>query len=127
MTENYPVFLRGKPAGSVMIEKQGLYYRIFCSCELSQNSVCRLMLKSGEETTKIGVLIPENGMYRLDKRIPVKNLTLKAPEFFLTLRADMENRIFIPVCSEEPFAYLARLQDAFLGYQDDKIGVWLPK
>lgn len=127
MEGNYPVHMGGKPVGTVNVEKQGLYYHILCSCEIPDDTVCRLMLKSKEKTEKIGILIPAGKAFLLEKRIPVKNLSTDTPEFFVSTQLDVENRMFVPICAEEPFAYLSRLQEAFLGYQDGCVGIWLPK
>lgn len=127
MEGNYPVSMRGNPVGSVTVRKQGLYYHILCCCDIPDGEVCRLMLRCEHNTHKIGVLIPGKTGFTLEKRIPVKNLSIKEPEFFIAPQQDLENRIFVPIRAEEPFAYLSRLNDAFLGYQDDKIGVWITK
>ena len=121
----YAVMMGNQQAGKVLVRREGLYYRFCCRCRLSGDVVCRLAVRCGEREENLGVLVPMEEGFGVDKRIPVKHLGEGEMEFFLMPKHDKIRETFIPIYPEEPFAYIARLKDAFLARQNGQVGILL--
>lgn len=121
----YEVKLGSDKVGKVQVIRQGLYYRFQCHCKLSGEVVSKLVVRCGDICENIGVVIPSQDGFSLDKRHPVKMFGEGIPEFYLAPRHDPVNGKFIPIYPEEPFAYIARLKDSFLVHQKGQAGLML--
>ena len=66
---DYPIFYQGAEIGRVTVDPDGLYYRLTASAAEPGRGVWRLWACVGEESRLIGVLFPETGGLRLEKRI----------------------------------------------------------
>ena len=113
------------PIGCVTVERQGLYYRIACRCSLTGEVMHRLVVVCGEKREDLGTLVPMDGAFGIEKRIPVKRLGEGTPEFLLLPKHGTPEGKFIPVYPEEPFSYMSRLKDAYLAQRDGQLGVVL--
>ena len=111
--------------GKVTVERQGLYYRIVCRCSLTGEVMHHLVVSSGEKREDLGTLVPFDGAFGLEKRIPVKKLGEGEPEFHLLPKHSSPDGKFISVYPEEPFSYLARLKDAYLETRNGQLGIVL--
>ena len=123
MEGNYPVLMGSQSIGTVKVTRQGLYYRFDCRCRLSGDVMCRLRVSCGEVTRDLGILAPESGAFVLRTGIPVKQLGEGAVQFQVLPRHKPMTGRFVPISPEEPFAYLSRLQDAFLEIRDGVPGL----
>ena len=65
----YTVFYQGAEIGQAVVEPDGLYYRLSAQCAEPAHGVWRLWACVGEESRLIGVLCPETGGLRLEKRV----------------------------------------------------------
>jgi hypothetical protein len=119
----YEVMFGKDRAGKVQVLKEGLYYRFCCRCRISGDVVCRLLVRCGEKEENLGVVVPIADGFGLDKRLPVKNLGEGEMQFCLMPKREGMPGKFIPIYPEEPFAYIARLKDAFLARQNGQIGI----
>ena len=127
MEENYAVSLGGKPVGRAQVTRQGLYYRVVCRCSLSGEVMYRLECACRERRTNLGILVPCESGFGLETRFPVSRVGEGKLTFTLQPKHDpLTGRSFVPIAPEEPFAYLARLKDAFLEIQDGKKGASIP-
>ena len=115
----YEIMLWDDPVGKVEVTREGLYYRFRCRCDLTEDTVCRVM--AGKES--LGILVPAVEGFELDTKLPVKRFGVGVPEFRLSPNKPVLEGKFIPIKPEEPFAYLERLQDAFLVRRGDEIGI----
>lgn len=122
----YPVRFGRTDAGKVQVLKQGLYYRFTCRCRLSGDVVCRLMVRCGETQESLGVVVPIDDGFGLDTKIPAKRLGEGEPEFLLVPRHETDMGTFVPLSPEEPFAYIARLKDAYFERRYGQAGVVIP-
>ena len=109
--------------GKVTVERQGLYYRITCRCSLTGDVMHHLVVTSGEKREDLGTLVPFDGAFGLEKRIPMKKLGEGEPEFHLLPKHSSPNGKFFPVYPEEPFSYMARLKNAYLEARNDQVGL----
>ena len=60
--------------GKATVEQQGLYYKISCRCHLTGKGMHRLAVFCNEKQEDLGTLVPMDGAFGLEKRIPVKRL-----------------------------------------------------
>lgn len=122
MEENYGVYFGNQLAGKVQVLRQGLYYRFICRCKLTGDVVCRLGVSCGDKRENLGVVIPMDGGFGLDTKIPAKRLGEGKMEFYLIPKHDIPTGKFVPIYPEEPFAYIERLKDAYLAKKDGQVG-----
>ena len=118
----YAVYLWDRPAGKVNLEREGLYCRISCRCDLPEDVICRLKAVGAGTEENLGILVPEDGSFVLRTRIPAKRL-----EGDFTFHAVPNRELlpgkFIALCPEEPFRYLERLKDAYLIRKNGQAGI----
>ena len=126
MEGTYRVYFGGKEIGDVTVSREGLYYRFYCRCVLTGDIVCRLTVSCGEERVNLGILIPEGEGFQLNTRIPRKRFRQGKPVFEALPNQAAVSGQFIPIKPEEPFAYIARLKDAFLVRQNGQLGAMIP-
>ena len=122
---NYAVYFGSEQVGKVNVLRQGLYYRFCCRCRLKGEMLCRLRVRCGEKQENLGVLVPVDGGFGLDTRLPVKYLGKGKPEFVLVPKHERTGETFVPVYPEEPFAYLSSLKVAYLARKDGIVGILL--
>lgn len=127
MVGSYEIKQGDKVLGKVRVEKQGLYYQISCRCQLPGNEIHRLLVNCGGKTENLGICVPMDGGFGVDKKIPCKQLGQGTPEFALLPKQEKQQRRFIAVYPDEPFSYMARLKGAFLARQADQLGIVLPE
>lgn len=126
MEGNYSVRFGSQPVGKVQVLRQGLYYRFICRCQLSGDVVCRLRVVCGGRKESLGVVVPMDGGFGLDTKLPVKRLGEGEMEFLLIPKHDVPQGTFVPIYPDEPFAYIQRLKDAYLARQEGQLGAVLP-
>ncbi len=119
----YEVLLGGQPIGKAKVERQGLYYSISCRCRLSGEVVYKVTVSCGENTENLGILVPESGAFVLTTRIPVKRLGEGELAFQAVPRHTELRGKFVPISPETPFAYISRLENAFLEIRQGQLGI----
>lgn len=115
-----------RAVGTCSLSRQGLYCRILCRCSFSADGICRLKLKCGRDTLDIGILVPTDGGFGLDKRVAAKSLPDGKPEFYIQTARERNGK-FVPVRPEEAFSFLSRLSEAKFGRRGGEVGVLLPE
>ncbi len=125
MEECYGVYFGSQLSGKVQVQRQGLYYRFSCRCQLSGDVLCRLMVTCGENRENLGVVVPMDGGFGLDTRIPAKRLGEGEMAFSLVSKHTSSAGKFVPISPEEPFAYLSRLKESYLARQGEQVGIIL--
>ena len=113
----------GCTVGKATVEQQGLYYKISCRCNLTGKGMYRLTVFCDEKQEDLGTLVPLDGVFGLEKRIPVKRLGEGNPEFLLRSKDSVRREKFVPVYPEEPFTYMSRLKDAYLERRNGQLGI----
>ena len=119
----YPVILKGTQVGKVSVQQQGLYYRFACKFGLEYEGIYRLQVSCSGHCENLGVLIPVNGCFSIETRIPVKRIGRGELMFQLIPAERNTHEIFIPISPEEPFGYISRLKTSFLQISDGKPGI----
>lgn len=125
MDGTYEISMGSKSVGSVTVRRQGLYLHFSCRCQLTGAVMCRLAVKCGGKQENLGVLIPMDGQFGLEKKIPAKRLGQGTPEFQILFKQEKPEGKFVPIYPEEPFAYMTKLKDAFLAVQAGQVGIVL--
>ncbi len=126
MEAYYPVFWANREAGSCQVSREGLYTRFCCRMRLPEDGVVRrLTVCVGSWRRELGVLIPSGGAFRLDTRLPTGQIPAGEATFRLSPGAPGEERRFVPISPEEPFAYLSRLEGAYLAWRNGAPGAVL--
>ena len=64
----YPVMDGEREVGALEVSAQGCYLRFRAACALPGRELLRLAVRSGERHCLLGVLAPEGGLWRLDRR-----------------------------------------------------------
>ncbi len=124
MEGNYEVFFGGQAVGKVQVLRQGLYWQFHCRCRLSGEVVCRLCVQCGEKKENLGVVVPLGDGFGLDTRLAAKKLGQGKLTFSLVPK-HQTSAVFIPICPEEPFAYIQRLKDGFLARKNGQVGIFV--
>ena len=120
----YDVYLGKEVVGNVTVTKEGLYYRFACSCHLSTD-VCKLKVSCDEKEEILGTLVPSGSAFCLNTRLPAKRLGNGRACFSVVPNRPIVAGKFVPLCPEEPFAYLERLKDAYLAHRNGQLGVMI--
>lgn len=123
MEGNYAVTFGNRQCGKVQVLQQGLYYRFVCRCRISGDVLCRLRVSCGGKREELGVLIPTDDGFGLDKKVPVKYFDEGIPEFTLYAKADAPDGKFVPIIPEEPFSYITKLKTAYLVRKGGQAGI----
>ena len=123
MVGNYEILQGSKPLGTVRVERQGLYYHFSCRCQLSGGVIHKLLVSCSGKEENLGVCVPMDGCFGVEKKIPVKRLGEGIPEFQLLPKHEQPKGKFVPIYPEEPFAYMTKLKDAFLERRNGQTGI----
>ena len=129
MEHTYTVRFGNQDVGKVQVTREGLYYRFFCRCKLSGDVVCRLTVTCGEKKEILGVVVPVEDGFGLEKKIPAKRRGEGPMQFFLSAKGGTEKTEdggggqLVPVYPEEPFAYIAQLKQAFFVRQNGQAAI----
>lgn len=146
MAETYEIKYGDASAGTAQMEKQGLYCSFSCRCRLPDDGLYRIHVISGDSREDLGICVPMDGAFGMDKRIPAKRLGEGEMRFELVSKdwkpqaavtpqpaePAVEEEIstpepveetFVPVSEEEPFEHLDKLENAMLAEQDGQIGI----
>ena len=83
MAETYDITYEGAPVGAARMEKLGLYYVFSCRCRLPDDGLYRIHVIAGENREDLGICIPLDGLFGMDKRLPIKRLGEGTLDFVL--------------------------------------------
>lgn len=92
----YTVFDRGAAVGSASAERRGLYWNIAAECRMETERIVRLYAHDGEKNVRLGVLMPEDGALRLERRLAADVFSF-TPQTRVTTSPDTE-----PAAPERP-------------------------
>lgn len=125
MERYYSVTHGREENGKVLVRRQGLYYHFHCRCRLEGGNIYRLMVTCGTRQENLGVLIPQDGSFVLDTKQPVKRIGEGDMSFSLVPKKESVRGTFVPICPEEPFAYISRLKTNFLVLRNGQPGIYI--
>ena len=70
----YEITYEGAPVGKAQIEKQGLYYHFSCRCRLPEEGFFRIHVINSDQRENLGICVPIDDVFGMDKRLPVARL-----------------------------------------------------
>ena len=138
--------------GTAQVQKQGLYLSFSCRCRLPLEGLYRIHVICGEKREDLGICVPLDDAFGMDKKIPAKRFgegelsfklvpkdwtqpevtltepnvaaeeKISAPEEEQDFCAELSQQ-FIPVSEDEPFEYLDKLENAHMEICDGEPGV----
>lgn len=115
----FAILLHEKNVGKAEVFQQGLYYRIACRLNLSRDAIYRVSAFDGNKKQDLGVCVPEKDCFCLNKRIPIKQLTLCDDlKFYVENNKDKPQKHSYPVSSDKPFVELSNLMNAYFEMQE---------
>lgn len=88
----HSILYRGNPVGSIEILSQGLYHELTADCSVFAPGVQRLYQSIGYDSFPMGVLLPEAGRLRLQKKLSKHAF----PSFSQYWTAGAEDEGFLP-------------------------------
>ena len=106
----------GQVAGAAEVRKEGLYFRIFCRCRMTDREVHRLYTHG----KNLGVLIPDRGELVLETKVAAKRF--RSPWAFTM---DEKEACFVPIRPGEAFPYLDKIRGGKLVFRDGEMGMLL--
>lgn len=153
MADTYEILYGQQCVGTAQVEKQGLYDCFRCRCSLPEEGMFRIHAVTDKAAEDLGICVPMDGVFGMDKKIPAKRLGNGNLSFVLlpkdaplqaeepqkeepaaedtqleavTEETQEEEMMFVPVTEEEPFVHLDKLQDACLAEQEGQTGIQIP-
>ena len=123
MDQTHQILFADKPVGTAEVRREGLYYRMRCRCTLSGEVLSRVLVRCGTREESLGILVPQDGKFCLETRIPVKKIGEGKLSFSVAPRHRAMDGKFIPLCPEEPFRYITGLKEAYLEKRNGRIGI----
>lgn len=119
----YDIFLERQAVGYAQLEKQGLYYRIQCSCNLPAPGPYRIEAASADRSIDLGICVRQDSEFTLVKRVPIKQLAEEPLSFRVITGESKQEGDFYPVKEDAPFDQLGFLMNARLCNRDGQTGV----
>lgn len=127
MEGTYDIQLGSEVIGKAIVERQGLYYHFSCRCRITGAVIYRVTVSCGGHHENLGILVPMGDSFGLKTKLAVKKLGKGLLQFRALPKHQKAEGKFVPVYPDEPFAYLTRLQNAFLEVRNGRSGVVLPE
>ena len=119
----YDIFRGGEKIGKAQVQREGLYYRFRCCCNLTGEVIYRLLVTWGEKHVNLGIPAPRGDAFYLDTRVAANRLEQGIPTFLAVPRHPEAKGFWAPVSPDEPFTYLHRLKNAVPEVRDGKMGI----
>lgn len=105
----YAIYYQDIVAGHAELEKQGMYYRVCCKCDKSDDAGFRIQMQAGEKTLDLGICIHAEGGIGIITRVPVREVN--GSELHFRLINETSDELF-EITAEEPFLKLSELDHA---------------
>lgn len=120
---SYNIMLNECVVGIAEIETEGLYLTIKAQCSPPDMQIYKLILMCGSKRTDLGICVPEDDFFSINKRIQRKLIGEGTLRFFLEIREDQRSTQFVQINSEGPFDYLDCLPSARFEKRGEACGV----
>lgn len=106
--------------GSVIVEQQGLYYRVICHIQPREKKMYRIFVQTQGNVIDLGICVPEKNGFSIRTNIRVKDLDVNSAVFSV-----VENRmVSCRIADNGEFRYLHRLRSARLEERDFFVAVF---
>ncbi len=125
MKSDYKIMMHNTQVGTASITKQGLYWVINCCCQLPDNKMHRVCMKTEDAEIDMGILVPNDHCFYLIHRVAMKKAGKGEPQFFIKEEIHEVAASFQPILQDEPFVAIERLKDSHLVVVEDQPGIML--
>lgn len=119
----FSIYFGEKICGRARLEKEGLYYRITCKCEIPTDALCRMQMKTRGECIDLGTCIKKGSSYMINTKIPCKRIDPEDVQITMLTNAPHTTGNFIPVSSKLPFPYLHKLERGRMAFVGEQVGM----
>lgn len=113
----YQIIHNDSIVGSAEMTREGLFYRICCTCKITEEGIHRIKVCDGEDEVDLGICVPRDDVFGLTSRVPVKAFKGECPVFHLIKQGQnktkTEEKEKIPVASGKPFPSIEQLENAY--------------
>lgn len=116
----YPVYYHEQIVGTANLTKEGMHWCIYCHCQYPLNGRLAIKIQKESECVDLGLCVPYENGFGLQKRVSVKILGQGSLRFLLEKQ---EKRKFIPI--SVPFAHIAKIPKGNLRTENGKYGVYI--
>ena len=121
----FDIFDKESCVGKAQIQKEGMYYRICCTCNIAKPGIHRIVITDGETDVDLGICVPQGEKFTLTSRIPIKFIKGDNKTFHLVRQGEHrvipdepEKKREVPVASDKPFSCLDELEKAYFKNED---------
>ena len=90
---------------------------------MSGNLVYRLKIHFPEKEENLGVLVPADDGFSLEKSVAVSHFSQIPTGFTVCVKHSQLSGTFAPIYPEEPFSYIEHLKDAYLAKKNGELGI----
>lgn len=90
---------------------------------MSGELVYRLKIHFPGKEVNLGVLIPADDGFSLEKSLPVSHFSQVPTGFTVCVKHSELSGRFAPIYPEEPFSYIEHLKNAYLAKKNDQLGI----
>ena len=125
MIKAYDIVLGNEIVGKANVSEEGLYYHFACDCHLSGGVMYQIKLLSEGKEYNLGICVPIGDHFGVKTKVPIKNIGPNNFTFYIEPRHTEIKGKFVPIIADEPFAYIDKLETAFLDKQNGKQGIWI--
>lgn len=113
--KTFDITYNNQPVGKAKVSVEGLYYKVSCRCQLPEKVIYRIYLISGDVKLDLGICVPQDAYFVLNKKIPVKQIQKGEFSFYVYEKRNHEEIVrSIPVANNLPFSFIAQLEQARL-------------
>ena len=119
----FPIYYGNRELGKATLDKQGLYYRILCKCNIPTDALCTIHLQTNEKDINLGTCIRVGNQYIIDTKIPIKHVQNNDLKFCILPKNAESSSEFIPIEENSPFPNLQRLDKGRMRRQDGRAGI----
>ncbi len=125
MTREFHVRLGDKVVGKARVERSGLYYLIRIRCDIGREIMHKILVRCGTKEENLGTLIPLDGQFGVDVKLPVKKVGEGDMDFLVLPRHGELGRKLVPLSPEEPVRYITRLKNSYLERRGSEVGIMI--
>lgn len=122
MRREYEIYMGSECVGTAYVTTEGLFYHIYCLCQLSGSVPCRITV-TGDREADLGICVPLKDGFGIETRIPIKRVGNGELRFRVSPKHRANTESFIPLSADEPFRYIQRLKDAYLLRRYGQVGL----
>lgn len=121
----YPIYYAGNRVGNAVLEKQGMFYKIRCHCDIQVDKLTKIQMNIEGDALDLGICLKCQNGIGLSTRINTKILEGKNPSFSVHTDDESEG-ILNPISENAPFAYLEYISQGKFIRKEEKTYILLP-